>query len=289
MTERNILVLGGAGQLGQCIQKVEQEFDLGTFFYADEVNGNILDSEVLEKLFHETQPQYVINCAAYTAVDKAEEETELCRAVNAEALEHITRFCKEYDSVLIQISTDFVFQGDTPALLNETMKAEPISVYGQTKLQGERVVEANMNKYFILRTSWLYSEFANNFVKTMLRLSETRSSLGIIVDQIGTPTYAVDLARAILIIISSNNESYGVYHYSNEGAISWFDFAKAIFEIEGSEMDLKPLRTDEYPTKAERPSFSVMDKQKIKDEFNLSIPYWRDSLKACLCSLNPTD
>ena len=171
----------------------------------------------------------------------------------------------------------------------ENDPVSPLGVYGTSKLAGELAVLEQCSKSIILRTSWVFSSHGQNFVKTMLRLSETRSSLGIIVDQIGTPTYAVDLARAILIIISSNNESYGVYHYSNEGAISWFDFAKAIFEIEGSEMDLKPLRTDEYPTKAERPSFSVMDKQKIKDEFNLSIPYWRDSLKACLCSLNPTD
>ena len=275
MTERNILVLGGAGQLGQCIQKVEQEFDLGTFFYADEVNGNILDSEVLEKLFHETQPQYVINCAAYTAVDKAEEETELCRAVNAEALEHITRFCKEYDSVLIQISTDFVFQGDTPALLNETMKAEPISVYGQTKLQGERVVEANMNKYFILRTSWLYSEFANNFVKTMVRLAKERDELSVVADQYGCPTYAGDLAHAILQICERHEQgkalAWGIYHYCGDTPTSWHGFARAIFikaealSVIAKRPQLTAISSNQYPTPAKRPEYSVMSTVSLND------------------------
>ena len=190
--------------------------------------------------------------------------------------------CKEYNAVLIHISTDFVFKGDISRPLKETDAARPIGVYGQTKLDGELAVAAALDKHFIIRTGWLYSEYANNFVKTMLRLGSERSELKIIADQVGTPTYAIDLAAFILNIIENNSDAYGTYHYSNEGVTSWFDFARAVFDISGIKVKAIPIRTDEYITKASRPAYSVMDKSKAKQTFGIEIPYWRDSLAICL-------
>jgi dTDP-4-dehydrorhamnose reductase len=186
---------------------------------------------------------------------------------------------------MIHISTDFVFEGSQTGLLTEEDNANPISVYGLTKLEGEVAIQQATHKYFTLRTSWLYSEFANNFVKTMLRLGADRPELGVIVDQVGSPTYAVDLAKVILQIIESGSEAYGLYHYSNEGVTSWYDFATAIFELTGLKVKVKALKTSEYPTKAKRPFYSVMDKTKLKQNLAIEVPYWRDSLKICLVEL----
>lgn len=280
-----IIVFGGHGQLGQCIKKAADSREIKGLIYLDEVEGNILDTKLLSDLFTLYQPDYVINCAAYTAVDKAEEDIDLARLINKTGAENIAKACKEFKSTLIQISTDFVFEGNTPKVLNEEDSAEPINVYGFTKLEGELAVAAATSDYFILRTSWLYSEFANNFVKTMLRLGTERKELGIIVDQIGSPTYAADLAGCILTIIQSKSQAFGLYHYSNEGVTSWYDFAKAIFELAAYSIHVKPLKTIEYPTKAIRPVFSVMDKSKIKNNFNIEIPYWRDSLAKCITQI----
>ncbi|MBC7407861.1 MAG: dTDP-4-dehydrorhamnose reductase [Arcicella sp.] len=278
----NILVLGGTGQLGQCLQKVASEREITSITFADEFVGNILDIEVLEKLFIKEKPAFVINCAAYTAVDKAEDEVDLSRKINRDGAENIAKLCVKFDATMLQVSTDFIFEGNIPSLLSETDPTVPISIYGLTKLEGEKAVESVLEKHFIVRTAWLYSEFAGNFMKTMLRLGTERDSLGIIADQIGSPTYGIDLAGALLDIIGSEKKAYGIYHYSNEGAISWYDFARAIFELGKVDVIVNPLKTSEYPTKATRPAFSVMDKTKIKTTFGIKVPYWRDSLKIAI-------
>ena len=277
-----ILVLGGVGQLGQCISKVATERGITSISFVDEFVGNILDMKVLEDLFLQEKPKYVINCAAYTAVDKAEDEVELSRKINRDGAGNIAKMCVQFGAILLHISTDFVFEGNTPSLLEETSPSFPISMYGLTKLEGEKAITDLLPEHYIIRTAWLYSEFANNFMKTMIRLGTERDSLGVIADQIGSPTYGVDLAGVLLDIIASEKKAYGIYHYSNEGAISWYDFAKAIFELGNIEVKVNPLKTSEYPTKAARPAFSVMDKTKIKTTFGIEVPYWRDSLKVAL-------
>ncbi|MES2828493.1 MAG: dTDP-4-dehydrorhamnose reductase [Bacteroidota bacterium] len=279
------LVLGASGQLGQCLKAVAAKRGIDFLNFPDENSGNILDVEKLTALFESSKPSYVINCAAYTAVDKAEDELDLARLVNKQGALNIALLCKQYDAALVHISTDFVFEGDIVELLKEDDLAEPISVYGLTKLEGEEDVIKTLPAHFILRTSWLYSEFANNFVKTMLKLGAERDELSIIADQIGSPTYAIDLAGAVLDIIESGSTAYGVYHYSNEGSISWFDFAKAIFDISETKVKVNPIPTSAYPTKASRPKFSVMDKSKIKTTFGIEVPYWRDSLVKCINEL----
>lgn len=279
-----ILVLGGTGQLGQSLQKVASERGISAIFFADEIKGNILDKVVLAALFEETKPTYVINCAAYTAVDKAEDEVALARLINKDGAANIAELCVQFGATMLQVSTDFVFEGNVPGILDEAMPAEPIGIYGLTKLEGEQEVARILSAHYIVRTSWLYSEFANNFMKTMIRLGTEREELGIIVDQVGTPTYAVDLAGALLDMIASEKQAYGIYHYSNEGAVSWYDFAQAIFELADISVRVKALKTSEYPTKAARPAYSVMDKTKIKTTFGILVPYWKDSLvKAIAC------
>jgi dTDP-4-dehydrorhamnose reductase len=277
-----ILVFGGYGQLGQCLKKVADSKKIEGILYLDEVEGNVLDIDILSNLFSKHQPEYFINCAAYTAVDKAEDEIDLARSINKTGAENLAKACKQFNSILIHISTDFVFEGNSPKVLNEEDSAEPINAYGLTKLEGEMAVAATMSNYFILRTSWLYSEFATNFVKTMLILGKEREELGIIFDQVGSPTYAIDLAGCILDIIQKNTKAFGLYHYSNEGVTSWYDFAKAIFELASYSIKVNPIKAVEYPTKASRPIFSVMDKTKIKDTLTIEIPHWRESLTTCL-------
>jgi len=279
------LVFGGSGQLGQCLRTVSDQIGFEGIVFPAEGEANILDVESLTTLFEKHKPAYSINCAAYTAVDKAEDELELARKVNRDGAENLAKLCAKYNCTLIQISTDFVFEGNITKVLDEDDAAKPISVYGLTKLEGEEAVAANTDKYYTIRTSWLYSEHGNNFVKTMLKLAADRSELSIIADQVGTPTYAIDLAGAILHIINNDGQQYGVYHYSNEGVTSWYDFSVGIFDIAGVKIKINPIKTSQYPTKATRPKFSVMDKSKIKSTFNLSIPYWRDSLIACIKAL----
>jgi dTDP-4-dehydrorhamnose reductase len=279
------LVFGASGQLGQCLAHVAQENNMTGLVFPPEAQANILDPAGLRTLFEQHHPAYVINCAAYTAVDKAEDELDLARKVNRDGVENLARLCGEFKTTLIQISTDFVFAGDGNQPLTETDEAAPISVYGLTKLEGEQVIPALASQYFILRTSWLYSEFAGNFVKTMLKLGRERSELRVIWDQLGTPTYAIDLAGCILHIIESQSQAYGLYHYSNEGVTSWYDFATAIFELSNTPVKTVPIRTAEYPTKATRPPYSVMDKSKVKQTLGVAIPHWRTSLQTCLTRL----
>lgn len=283
---KKVVVLGASGQLGQCLKTIVKENSIQGFSFPDEETGNILNIESLRALFELEKPTYIINCAAYTAVDKAEDEFDLANRINAEGVSNIAELCKEFESTLIHISTDFVFAGNTAVPLIENDIAEPINVYGVTKLNGEKAVQEQLSNYFILRTSWLYSEYGNNFLKTMLRLGESNPELRIISDQYGTPTYAMDLANCILQIIDQESRSYGTYHYSNEGSGSWYDFSQAIFGIKGDGIvRVLPIRTHEYPTKAVRPAFSVMDKSKIKKELNIEIPHWRDSLINCMNAL----
>lgn len=280
-----ILVIGAGGQLGQCLKTVAARRDITDIVFPSEIDANILNQEGLQSLLAKEQPAFVINCAAYTAVDKAEDEVELAKAVNETGAANLAIACDANGATLIHVSTDFVFEGNEVKLLVEDDVANPINVYGQTKLDGEKAVIALLKEHFILRTSWLYSEYANNFVKTMLKLGADRDELNIIADQVGTPTYAIDLANAIFDIIDSDSVAYGVYHYSNEGVTSWFDFAKGIFEISETQVKVNPIPGSAYPTKATRPAFSVMDKSKIKETFKLTIPYWRDSLVACIDKL----
>ncbi|MGG7663484.1 dTDP-4-dehydrorhamnose reductase [Dyadobacter sp. BHUBP1] len=277
-----ILVLGASGQLGSCLKKNSAERNITDISFPSEENANILDKEQLDKLFTAEKPQFIINCAAYTAVDKAEDDVDTCRKVNRDGAAYIAEVCKKHQATLIHISTDFVFKGDTPKLLSETDPAEPENIYGLTKLEGEAAITEILPEHFTIRTSWLYSEFGNNFVKTMLRLGREREQLGVIVDQVGSPTYAIDLANVILDITESGSTSYGIYHYSNEGVTSWYDFAKAVFDLSETTVKLNPVKTSEYVTRAVRPAYSVMDKSKIKNTFGIGIPYWRDSLGVCI-------
>jgi len=277
-----ILILGASGQLGQCIKHVAQGRQVQGLFFPDRASANVLDPVRLKDLFNEIQPDYVVNCAAYTAVDKAEDDLNLCRTVNSDGAAHVALLCKEFNCKLVHVSTDFVFKGDKPELLKEDDVADPINAYGLTKLEGEHQIQSILDRHYIIRTSWLYSEFANNFVKTMLKLANGREQLSVIADQIGTPTYAIDLAGAILDIVQSEKTSYGVYHYSNEGVASWYDFAVAVFELSNTDINVLPIGTKDYPTRAIRPKFSVMDKSKIKTTFGLHIPHWRASLARCL-------
>jgi len=282
---KNIVVFGASGQLGQCLKNVAALKGITTIFFPPESEANILDEDALNKVFEQYKPAYAINCAAYTAVDKAEDDVTLAEKINKTGAENLAVQCKAHGVVLIHISTDFVFKGDIARPLSEHEEANPISVYGQTKLDGEKAVAAVIKEYFTIRTGWLYSEYANNFVKTMLKLGNERDELKIIADQVGTPTYAIDLATFILLIIGNESKAYGLYHYSNEGVTSWYDFARAIFDIAGTKVKIIPIRTDEYPTRATRPSYSVMDKSKAKKIFNIEIPYWRDSLISCISKL----
>jgi len=280
-----VLVIGAGGQLGQCIKKTVNQRNIDGVVFPEEGAANILNVEDLDILFNQEKPSHVINCAAYTAVDKAEDEVDLAKAVNETGAKNLAVLCAKHQATLIHISTDFVFEGNEIRLLKEEDVANPISVYGVTKLDGELAIARELAQFVILRTSWLYSEFANNFVKTMLKLGADRDELNIIADQVGTPTYAIDLANAIFDIIQNPEQKYGVYHFSNEGVTSWFDFAKAIFSLSNTSVKVNPIPTSAYPTKARRPHFSVMDKTKIKTDYNIAVPYWLDSLKVCISAL----
>ncbi|RZK43787.1 MAG: dTDP-4-dehydrorhamnose reductase [Pedobacter sp.] len=281
----SVLVIGGSGQLGQCLRSEVARRKILDITFTDRTEVDLLNRDNLTVFLTNSRPKFVVNCAAYTFVDKAEEEVELCNKINSEGVGFLAEACKLIGAVLIHISTDFVFDGDVVKLLAESDETKPINVYGESKLAGEHAISKALDEHIIIRTSWLYSEYATNFVKTMLRLGKERDELSVVADQVGSPTYAIDLANAILDIINSGKMAYGTYHYSNEGVISWYDFAMAVFEISNTKIRVKPIPSDAYPTAAKRPSFSVMDKTKIKNTFNLTIPYWRNSLVECITIL----
>jgi dTDP-4-dehydrorhamnose reductase len=279
---QNIIVFGASGQLGQCLQKLAHEQHWPDIHFLSSQQANILDIQTLENVFREYKPAYCINCAAYTAVDKAEEQPQAAMQLNRDGVSNLSRLCREFDATLIHLSTDFVFSGNHHLPLTEREDTHPINVYGESKLAGEQAVVALTEKHFILRTSWLYCEYGNNFVKTMLRLGKEREQLNVIWDQLGTPTYAMDLASCILSIIQTRSTAYGLYHYSNEGVASWYDFAQAVFELSHISVKVIPVRTADYITKARRPAYSVMDKAKIKQTLRIEIPYWKHSLQTCI-------
>lgn len=283
----NVLVTGSNGQLATCIKDLEKEHKNLNLIYTDYLELDICDFNAVQIFFKEHTPiHYCINCAAYTAVDNAETDKEKAYNINVTGAKNLALACKTNNSILIHISTDFVFGGNKSTPYTELDETKPISVYGDTKLKGEIEIKQALSDYFILRTAWLYSEHGNNFLKTMLRLAKERDELSIINDQFGTPTYAGDLAKIILHIIESKSEKCGLYHFSNEGEISWFDFAKAIFEISGVEIKLNAIPTSSYPTPAKRPMYSVMDKSKIKNNLDVEIPFWEESLQKALLKLN---
>jgi dTDP-4-dehydrorhamnose reductase len=288
---KRVLVTGARGQLGSELRVLSAHADSFGFSFIERAKLDLSDREEVEHYFENNTFDAIINCAAYTAVDRAESEPESAAEINHRAVEKLAHIAKAKGISLIHISTDYVFDGSNFKPYTENDPTNPQGVYGQTKCDGEEAMLAiNPPNSAIIRTSWLYCEFGNNFVKTMLRLGKERNELGVIFDQIGSPTYARDLAGAILEILPQLKcDGTGLYHYSNEGVCSWYDFAKAIFEESGTACDVKPIETSEYPTPAARPHYSLLNKNKIKTDFGLAIPYWRDSLKACLSRLKEND
>ena len=278
-----VLVTGANGQLGQAIQFVAGNYPNINFVFCSSSDLDITNKENCDSVFNKEKPDFCINAAAYTAVDKAESEPEQAHLINCIGAKNLAEACKNFNSKLIHISTDFVFDGSKNAPYNETDLPNPKGVYGQTKLDGEIAIREVFDAYFIIRTSWVYSQFGNNFMKTMLRLASERASLSVVSDQIGTPTNAVDLAECLVTIITEhsklNTEHYGIYNFSNEGQCSWFDFAKKIFEINQVKIDVTPIPTTQFPTPAERPKYSVLDKTKIKSTFGIEIKPWEQSIE----------
>lgn len=279
----NILVTGANGQLGSELRKIGFT-TLNEVFFTDLAELDITDYDAVDKYVLDNEIDTIVNCAAYTAVDRAEDEPELAAKVNTEAARILSNVAYKQDCLLIHISTDYVFDGTGNIPYTEKDKPCPVSVYGKTKLAGEEAIKKSHCWYIIIRTAWLYSTFGNNFVKTMLRLAGERESLNVVADQVGTPTYAEDLARAITNIMENDEriEHQGIYHFSNLGVCSWFDFASEIIHQSGLPCKVNPVTTAEYPTKTARPAYSVLDKTKISKTFNLQIPEWKLSLTKCL-------
>ena len=280
---RSILITGAKGQLGSELQELIPLYPQYRFFPTDIDTLDLCDKEAVESFLADNRIGYIINCAAYTAVDKAEDDSDLCYRINCDAVQNLAEAAGGKTKI-IHISTDYVFDGTTERPLRETDKTNPQSVYGKSKLEGEQILLKTAPDSIILRTAWLYSSFGNNFVKTMIRLGKEKDSLNVVNDQIGTPTYAADLAKAILQIIEESEKKgafqSGIYHYSNEGVCSWYDFCLKIHEIAGiRSCKVHPVSTAQYPTKAVRPHNSVLDKTKIKETFHLTIPHWEESLE----------
>jgi dTDP-4-dehydrorhamnose reductase len=287
-----ILVTGASGQLGQAIQHIASDYIDFRFIFASSKDLDITNQEEVNAFFDSNTIHFCINAAAYTAVDKAETDIDKAEAVNITGPKNLAQACKKHGVRLIHISTDFVFDGTSNKPYLETDATNPLGVYGVTKLKGEIAVMYNMSDYFIIRTSWVYSQFGNNFMKTMLRLASERDSLNIVSDQIGSPTHAIDLAKAILEIVCHTERSrsaqilnsnfqinYGIYNFSNEGTASWYDFAKEIFAVNNIAIEVNPITTQAFPTPAERPKYSVLDKSKIKEAFHIEIKSWQEALQ----------
>lgn len=281
----NILITGCNGQLGNEMQLLEKVNPQHQYFNTDVAQLDITNPEAIEEFVNNNAIDIIVNCAAFTAVDKAESSQELCHLLNAKAPEYLAAAVAKRGGYLVQVSTDYVFDGTNHTPYTEDEATCPNSVYGSTKLEGEKLAMAACANTMIIRTAWLYSTFGNNFVKTMIRLGKEKPELGVIFDQIGTPTYAGDLAAAIMAAINHGIVP-GIYHFSNEGVISWYDFTKAIHRIAGiTSCHVKPLHTTEYPTPAARPHYSVLDKTKIKQTYGIEIPYWEESLEKCVAKL----
>ena len=274
-----VLVLGAGGQLGQSIQFIANDYPEIQFNFFSRLDLDITNELGLKSIFNSLKPNFCVNASAYTAVDKSESEQEQAHLINVVGVKNIAQICQDFDTTLIHVSTDFVFDGSKNSPYTEDDVTNPQGVYGKTKREGELEIIRILKKYFIIRTSWLYSQFNANFMKTMLKLAQDRDTISVVNDQIGTPTHAIDLADVIIKVILSSSTNYGIYHFSNEGKASWYDFAKKIFEVNKIKINLKPISTSEFPTPAQRPKYSVLDKSKIKKEFNILIGEWQDSLK----------
>ena len=283
----NILITGANGQLGSEIRALHENYPHYNFLFTCKEDLDIANQEAILSTCKANQITHIINCAAYTAVDKAQSEPEIAEAINHQGVHNLALTCKALDISLVHISTDYVFDGQHYKPYTPEDAPNPHTVYGQTKLAGESAVaKIAPQNTLIIRTSWVYSSFGNNFVKTMLRLGKERESLGVVYDQVGAPTYANDLAKAILDIIPKiQNTSPKIYHYSDEGVLSWYDFAKEIMRMAKLKCKINPILTSDYPTPASRPHYSLLDKTEFKSDFNLTIPYWKDSLDACLKKL----
>ena len=285
----NILITGANGQLGHEMQRVAKESN-DNYIFTDVAEGyenlDITDLESIRKMVKANNIEIIVNCAAYTNVDRAESDFDTANLINNTAAGNLATAMKEVEGTLIHVSTDYVFQGDRNIPCREDWPTNPLGVYGKTKLAGEKAIEATGCQHIILRTAWLYSQWGKNFVKTMQSLTASKDSLKVVFDQVGTPTFAGDLADAIAHIINTRQlDKTGIYHFSNEGVCSWFDFAKIICELSGNTCDIQPCYSEEFPSPVKRPHFSVLDKSKLKSTFGIRVPYWTDSLKKCIKQL----
>lgn len=288
-----ILITGANGQLGNCLRNCSERGSKDNYIFTDVAELDITNAEAVKRMVKDNDIELIINCAAYTNVDKAEDDAEFAETLNSDAVRNLAEAIKDNDGTLIHISTDYVF-GKEPYNVpcREDQKGTPTGVYGMTKLHGEQAIAASGVKSLIFRTAWLYSEYGKNFVKTMLSLTSTKPTLKVVFDQTGTPTYAQDLADTIFDIIENRRykDNEGIYHYSNEGVCSWYDFTKMIAEIAGNNTcDIQPCHSDEFPSKVTRPSYSVLDKTKIKETFGIKVPYWTDSLKTCIKNIKANE
>ena len=282
-----ILITGANGQLGNEISVKKKQYPDWQFLLTDIDTLDITNENDVLKYFQNNKPDFIVNCAAYTAVDKAEDDAETAEKINSLAPKMLGKYSKEFGAKIIHVSTDYVFDGLACVPYSENSKVNPQNIYGSTKLHGEINVQKENQDSLVIRTSWLYSSFGNNFVKTMIRLGKEKESVKVVFDQVGTPTYAADLAATVLYIIKKseiNSDTFipGIYHYSNEGVASWYDFANAIFELSDIECKISPVLSKEFPSPVKRPNFSVLDKSKIRNTFDIEIPYWKDSLKVCI-------
>jgi dTDP-4-dehydrorhamnose reductase len=282
MSLKKIVVTGSNGQLGSELKELVSSFPQFQFIFLNREELSIADKQGVENFFRKYQPSYLVNCAAYTAVDKAESEKELANEINGTAIGILASVCKQYGTKFIHISTDYVFNGTASTPLKETDKVDPVNAYGASKLMGEELALHNNPESIIIRTSWVYSFYGRNFVKTMMRLMNEKESIGVVSDQVGSPTYAADLAEAIMQIIVLDKWQPGIYNYSNVGVISWFDFANEIKKLIGASCVINSLTTEQFPTPAKRPRYSALDKAKIQQAFSIQLKDWKDSLKVCV-------
>ncbi len=287
MQTPTILITGSRGQLGNEMQAAATRYPNFNYIYTDIAELDICDKAALETFIEANKVKFIVNCAAYTAVDKAEDDVELCYRINRDAVQNIAQVAVANGIKVIHVSTDYVFDGTNHLPYSENQAVCPATVYGKSKLAGEQVLLATNPLSIVIRTAWLYSSYGNNFVKTMIKLGTERESLNVIFDQVGSPTYAADLADAILKIISNNNFVPGIYHYSNEGVCSWYDFAKTIHRLTKISCNVQPIETKDYPARTPRPHYSVLNKARIKQTYGIQIPHWEESLKKCIALLQP--
>lgn len=283
--KKTILITGSNGQLGNEMRLASKRYSQFEYIFTDVDELDVTNTDELERFANGAAIDYIVNCAAYTAVDKAEEDVETCYKVNRTAVENIAVVAQKHNIKVVHISTDYVFDGTNYFPYTEDLIASPATIYGKSKLEGEQILQQICPQSVIIRTSWLYSTFGNNFVKIMIKLGTERDTLNVVADQVGTPTNAADLAAAIMQIVDSEKFVSGIYHFSNEGACSWYDFAKAIHRLADISCNVQPIETKDYPTKTPRPFYSVLNKMKIKNTFKIKIPYWEESLKVCINTL----